>query len=280
MEFTSGPRRARPLFSRALAAPIVAAQISVCACDLAPKYEPPQYVLPADYQGSKPFKLAQPLDTMQRAPWWERFGDPLLDQLERQLTAENPDLAAFAEQYTQARDLAAEARSGLFPQLTASGLVSDNKESQYRLFHNPHSTFQTEEASNVIQATASWEPDFWSQIRNKTRAQKQLAQASAATLAAARLSLQAELANDYIALRGLRRPDGDLSRIDRELREGGPDHQGAVAGQHRLGPRCCTLQKSVGLDAGAAERRSWQPCRSAARDRRPDRHQSEQLLDP
>ena len=139
---------------------------------------------------------------MQRAPWWERFGDPLLNQLERQLTAENPDLAALAEQYTQARDLAAEARSGLFPQLTASGLMSDNKESQYRLFHNPHSTFQTEEASNVIQATASWEPDFWSQIRNKTKAQKQLAQASAATLATARLSLQAELANDYIALRG------------------------------------------------------------------------------
>ena len=97
MGFTSGPRRARPVFSRALAAPIVAAQISVCACDLAPKYEPPHYVLPADYQGSKPFKLAQPLDTMQRAPWWERFGDPLLNQLERQLTAENPDLAALAE---------------------------------------------------------------------------------------------------------------------------------------------------------------------------------------
>ncbi len=200
---TPGPRRARRLTGRALAAPLVAVLTSLCACDLAPKYEPPQYVLPADYQGSKPFKLAQPLDTMLRGPWWERFEDPLLNQLERQLTAENPDLAALAEQYTQARDLAAEARSGLFPQLTASGLMSDNKESQYRLFHNPHSTFQTVEASNVIQATASWEPDFWSQIRNRTRAQKQLAQSSAATLATARLSLQAELANDFIALRGL-----------------------------------------------------------------------------
>jgi outer membrane protein, multidrug efflux system len=203
MGFAAGRRRAGRFFNRALAALIVAAQISVSACDLAPKYEPPQYVLPADYQGSKPFKLAQPLDTMPRGPWWERFKDPLLNQLERQLTAENPDLAALAEQYTQARDLAAEARSGLFPQLTASASMSDNKESQYRLFHNPHSTFQTEEASNVIQATASWEPDFWSQIRNRTRAQKQLAQSSAATLATARLSLQAELANDYIALRGL-----------------------------------------------------------------------------
>jgi len=55
----------------------------------------------------------------------------------------------------------------------------------------------------VIQATASWEPDFWSAIRNSTRVQKRLAQASAASLASARLSLQAELASDYIALRGL-----------------------------------------------------------------------------
>ena len=224
MGFTSGPRRARRRCGRALAAPIVAAQISVCGCDLAPKYQPPQYVLPANYQGSKPFKVAHPLDTMQRGPWWERFSDPLLNQLERQLTAENPDLAALAEQYTQARDLAAEARSGLFPQVTASGLVSENKELQYRLFHNPHSTFQPEEASNVIQATASWEPDFWSQIRNKTQVQKQLAQASAATLAAARLSLQAELANDYIALRGLtarRRSIAHRSRITRR-RSGSP----------------------------------------------------------
>jgi outer membrane protein TolC len=51
----------------------------------------------------------------------------------------------------------------------------------------------------VIQATASWEPDFWGAIRNRTRVQKRLAQASAASLASARLSLQAELASAYIA---------------------------------------------------------------------------------
>jgi len=59
------------------------------------------------------------------------------------------------------------------------------------------------EANNEILATASWEPDFWSAIRNSTRVQKRLAQASAASLASARLILQAELASDYIALRGL-----------------------------------------------------------------------------
>ena len=41
------------------------------------------------------------------------INDPRLNQLEQQLTAENPNLAAMAEQYTQARDMAAEARAGL-----------------------------------------------------------------------------------------------------------------------------------------------------------------------
>jgi multidrug efflux system outer membrane protein len=175
----------------------------LAGCDLAPDYHPPQYVLPTDYQGTGPFRVARPLDTLPRGPWWEQFDDSLLNQLEQQLTAQNPDLASLAEQYTQARDLAAEARSGLYPQLTASGLLSDNKQSQHRLFRNPHSTLPEEAASNEILAAASWEPDFWSAIRNRTRVQKRLAQSSAATLAAARLSLQAELANTYIALRGL-----------------------------------------------------------------------------
>lgn len=177
--------------------------LGLCGCDLAPHYAPPQYVLPADYKGSGPFTIARPRDTLPRGPWWEGFGDARLNELEQQLAVDNPDLAALAEQYTQARDLAAEARSQLFPQLGANGLVSENKESKNRLFHNPHSTLPLEEPSNIIQAMASWEPDFWSAIRNSTRAQKRLAQASAALLASARLSLQAELASDYIALRGL-----------------------------------------------------------------------------
>jgi multidrug efflux system outer membrane protein len=181
----------------------LAALIALCSCDLAPDYVPPQYTLPADYKGSGPFKIARPRDTLPRGPWWEQFGDPLLNQFEEQLAAENPDLAALAEQYTQARDLAAKARSQLYPQIGVNGLLSQNKESRNRLFRSPTSTAPFEEASNIIQGTASWEPDFWSAIRNSTRSQKRLAQASAASLASARLSLQAELASDYIALRGL-----------------------------------------------------------------------------
>jgi NodT family efflux transporter outer membrane factor (OMF) lipoprotein len=182
------------------AAPIAVAVL--VGCDLAPVYDPPHYVLPASYQGSEPFEVAQPQEALlPRGDWWTLLGDEQLNQLEEQLEHSNPTLQAAAEAYTQARDLAAKAESQLYPQLGAQALVSDNRQSAHHLFSSGPGP--KEEASNLIGAAASWEPDFWHAIRNSAHAQKRLAQASSADLASVTLSLEAELANDYIALRGL-----------------------------------------------------------------------------
>jgi outer membrane protein, multidrug efflux system len=173
----------------------------LAGCNLAPVYNPPHYLLPDSYQGSGAFRVAQPQDALSlRGDWWTLFGDEQLNRLEEQLNRENPNLEAAAQVYTQARDLAAEAQSQLYPQMGAQALVSDNRESAHHLFSTTNVPKQ--EASNVIGGVASWEPDFWHAIRNRAHAQKRLAQASAADLATARLSLEAELANDYIAVRG------------------------------------------------------------------------------
>src|ERR1700733_10412562 len=180
---------------------VLAVAGTLAGCDLAPTYDPPHTLLPDSYQGSGAFRVAQPEDALSpRGDWWTLFGDEQLNRLEEQLNRENPNLEAAAEVYTQARDLAAEAPSRLYPQIGAQALVSDNRESAHHLF----STFTEprQEGSNVIGGTASWEPDFWGAIRNGAHAQKRLAQASSADLVTARLSLEAELANDYIAVRG------------------------------------------------------------------------------
>ncbi|MBE7212289.1 MAG: TolC family protein, partial [Gluconacetobacter diazotrophicus] len=171
------------------------------ACDLAPTYHAPTYLVPDSYRGSGVFARAVPQDDLGRGPWWERFGDPVLNGLEQQATAANPTLAAIAEQYTQARDLAAEARAGLFPQFNAGATTSDSRRSQGRPFPGTGGS-ENIAALNQIQASASWEPDFWDRIRNQTRVQKRLAQSDAAYLASARLILQAQLATDYMQLRG------------------------------------------------------------------------------
>ena len=175
---------------------------ALSACSLAPAYHPPHFILPASYQGAGGFTVATPEDAIKRGSWWQGFRDPTLDRLEQQAAERNPDLALAAAQYLRSRDLAAEAAAGLYPDLGTSAGVSDNKQSVYRLFRgNPRS--MAIESSNVIEATASWEPDFWGEIRNRVRAQKNVAQATAAEQALVQLSLQAEVADDYFALRGL-----------------------------------------------------------------------------
>ena len=161
-------------------------------CNLAPVYQQPHYLLPDSYQGSGAFRVAQPQDALSpRGDWWTLFGDEQLNRLEEQLVRENPTLEAAAEAHTQAHDLAAEAQSHLYPQVGAQSLVSYNRESEHHLFSSVN--VPKEEASNVIGGVASWEPDFWGALRNSAHVQKRLAQASAADLATARLSLEAEL---------------------------------------------------------------------------------------
>jgi outer membrane protein, multidrug efflux system len=187
------------------AAALLASLVGLLAgCDLAPVYEPPQFILPESYHGSGPFTVANPDEALSpRGDWWTLFGDKQLNDLEEQLGRANPTLAAAADAYAQARSLAAEAQSQLAPQVSGNAGTSENKESVNRLFRSPTSRAPVREASNQFGVAASWEPDFWHALRNGAHAQMRLTQASAADLATARLSLQAELANDYVAVRGL-----------------------------------------------------------------------------
>jgi len=189
--------------ARALGVSVAIGAPWLASCQLAPSYAPPHLLLPDSYQGSGPFHQANPDSVLSpQGDWWTLFGDPLLNDYEEQLRRVNPTLHAAAETYTQARDLAAEAQSGLYPQIGVTTGLSENKQSLHSLYrHGPGGL--NEDASNVVAATASWEPDFWGATRNRAHEQKRLAQASAADLATARLSLEAQLASNYIALRGL-----------------------------------------------------------------------------
>jgi multidrug efflux system outer membrane protein len=201
----TGSSRSKRAHARRWPAAFAAMGALVCfaGCDLAPPYGPPHYVLPDDWRGQRPFAVANPRDELPRGPWWELFGDPLLSRLEQQLVAQNPNLAAMYEQYVQARDAVAIARSGLYPQLSVNGQTSYEKESKNTPFRNPQSPVPLSQPNNLIEAGATWQPDFWQRIRNAERMQARLAQSSAALVANAQLSLEVQLANTYIALRGL-----------------------------------------------------------------------------
>lgn len=169
------------------------------AVDLAPPYQPAEFVVPASWHGASPFVEANPSDSELRADWWTLFSDPVLNKLEEQAMAENPDLQAAAERFVQARDVMMQVRSQYLPHVGLGFEASNNKESANHLFRPPDIPLQgTTVAPGGL---ASWEPDFWSALRNATRVETYRAEQRAADYGLARLSLQAEIASNYFTLR-------------------------------------------------------------------------------
>ncbi len=197
----ASPRR----FTAVAGVLLLALGLSSCssfpAVDLSPPYEPAQFVVPASWHGSSPFVEANPSDGELRQDWWTLFKDPVLDTLEAQALTANPDLQAAAERFVQSRDVMMKARSQYLPRIGLGFDATDNRQSLHRLFRPPDSPL--EESSVAAGGIASWEPDFWSALRNATRVEIYRAEERAADFGLARLSLQAEVAANYFALRGL-----------------------------------------------------------------------------
>jgi NodT family efflux transporter outer membrane factor (OMF) lipoprotein len=174
---------------------------ALAACSFAPKYLPPPAPVPQAYQQQGIWETARPSDRLSRGDWWTRFSDPTLNALEAQVVTANSDLAAAAARYDQARDFAAEATAGLFPHVGLGATATANRQSAQRPLRGVAQP--TYYSADQAGETASYEFDFWGKIRNEIASRKALAQASDADLATMRLSLQTELASDYLQLRGL-----------------------------------------------------------------------------
>jgi NodT family efflux transporter outer membrane factor (OMF) lipoprotein len=170
------------------------------ACALAPKYQVPEVAAPARF-GDAEWQSAAPADALPRGPWWERYDDPVLNTLEGRLEQGSPDLAAAAARYSAARALAVEAGAGLFPYVGSAALATRNRQSDNRPLRS--ASQPAEYRDYALGGAASYEVDLWGRVRNVATIGRASAQASAGDLASVRLSLQAELAADYLALRGV-----------------------------------------------------------------------------
>ena len=87
--------------------------------------------------------------------------------------------------------------------------------------------------ANLIDGTISYELDLWGKVRNLTAAAKAESEASFADVETVRLSLEAELADDYVKLRGLDRQSAllaeDVADFGRALALTNDRHAGGVA---------------------------------------------------
>jgi len=174
--------------------------LALAGCSLAPPYAPPLMTLPSAYKETGPWTPASPADAAPRGDWWTVYGDETLDGLERRIDSDNPDLALALARYDEAQAYAAQARAALFPRVDLNGTATTNRQSADRPLRVGGPNYY---GDNVIAGSVSYEIDLWGRVRNLVAAGKAEALASAADAASVRLSLEAQLADSYLSLRGL-----------------------------------------------------------------------------
>ncbi len=185
----------------------------LAGCTVGPNYHRPsapsapdwkENAVPPPNPPNGTWKQTEPSDSVCCAgQWWEMYGDPKLNELEGKIAVSNQTLRAAMEQYLQAREQVAVARSQYYPTLAAG--PSHRAYAQLsRTPAIPCSGVSPQQYNTFsIAGQAQWEPDLWGQVRRTVEATRANAQASAALLANVELSLRAELASDYFELRGL-----------------------------------------------------------------------------
>jgi NodT family efflux transporter outer membrane factor (OMF) lipoprotein len=187
-------------------------------CMIGPKYQrpsapaPPAYKEPPpqDWKETEGWKQAQPSDGAKRGKWWEVYNDPQLNALEEQVSISNQNVLAAEAQFREAKDAVRIARSNLYPTVSVSPSIVNEKS----VFLGVSSITPKSVTAYDLPVDVSYQADIWGSIRHSVRASAETAQASAAQLENARLSYQAELAQDYFQLRGT---DGERELLQRTV---------------------------------------------------------------
>jgi NodT family efflux transporter outer membrane factor (OMF) lipoprotein len=188
------------LFARGLSVTLGATLATACA--VGPDYHRPQFDTAANYKEAGEWKPSEPNDVLSRGPWWKIFNDSVLDGLEAQIDISNQNVKAAEAAFEQSRALVAQARAGFWPSIAASlGVQRQGSPIVLTNAAGPTTIGTRTQTTYNAGVTASWDLDVWGRIRRTSESQFAAAQSSAAALAAARLSAQAELATDYFELR-------------------------------------------------------------------------------
>jgi NodT family efflux transporter outer membrane factor (OMF) lipoprotein len=197
-----------------------------------PDYQRPVYVTPPIYKETGASNVtvppppppagggwqpASPSDGMLKGKWWEIYNDPQLNKLEERIAAVNQGLHQALETYLAAREQVKIARSAFSPTLTAGPGFSHDKISAHRPLIVPGDNGVITQYNDLtLEGQASWEPDFWGQIRRTVEGARAAAQASNADMANVELSLESEMAEDYFNLRGL---DLQKQLLDKDIED-------------------------------------------------------------
>ena len=165
-----------------------------------PKYTRPSAPTTPAFKEADGWKVAQPSDQLPRGRWWEIYGDPDLNGLQEELAPANQNLRIAEARLREARAAVRFNRAALFPTISAGVGLSSVRESANQPFL-PGGRSSSSSGDLLASIDLSYEIDLWGRVRRTVAAARREAEATAADLETASLSLHAELAFDYFALR-------------------------------------------------------------------------------
>lgn len=151
---------------------------------------------------------AQQSNAQFQAAWWKQFNDPTLDTLITHAAKNSPDLQIAVARLKQSRALLGSAESRQWPDIETQAGTTRSRQQQPG-FSDRRSTVTSYQAG----FDASWELDLFGGVRRSVEAARADADAGAAALQDAQVTLFAEVARYYFDLRGTQLRQ-DIARRD------------------------------------------------------------------
>ncbi|MEP6996841.1 MAG: efflux transporter outer membrane subunit [Betaproteobacteria bacterium] len=133
-----------------------------------------------------------------RSDWWKSLNDPQLDQLIDEALTGSPSLRVAEARTRQALAVAGVAQSALFPQVNVDFELTRERPSEHGA--TPLPPGQDWATLHQLQATLSWEIDFWGKHREAYESALGAAGVAEIDAYASRLALSVNIARAYVQL--------------------------------------------------------------------------------
>ncbi len=172
----------------------------IAGCKVGPDYAPPDQPIPDEYAWADPQQETPPAEP---TTWWHRFDDPTLDTLIAKATFDNFDLRIAAERIDEYRAIYGIAASELYPDLGAIAAYSRERTPGTDFTVSGFSLGGTPYNSYSVGLDASWEIDLFGRIARSIEAAQGDLQTVVEDWRYAMVSIRAEVATTYIAIRTL-----------------------------------------------------------------------------
>ncbi|HTQ99911.1 MAG TPA: efflux transporter outer membrane subunit [Candidatus Acidoferrum sp.] len=179
---------------------VAAAVALIAGCSQAPDYQPPVIATAPAYKEAGTWVPAAPAQAA-AGHWWHGFNDPQLEELESRLDAGNPTLAIAIARHDAALATLGEARGQMLPTVDLAGSVIGNRQSDTRPLRGATQPARYE--ADTLGFVINYDLDLWGRLRDSVASAKARADAAGDDVAVARLTLETDLAQTYLELRGI-----------------------------------------------------------------------------